>query len=460
MNRYNLIAILLMPVMLALIIAIVILFFATSNNFKKSLSQLDQISKLESTINTIYFEESRLNQFVIDSFAQYDMPKMEVMLHLNSRRTIEQQLESIAPLDIDPQVQRLTNELLDLKRQKDALEREMYEGLAKGTYDIHLDYAIFDVQSRQFSNIVKKLRSRIADLVKERSEKNVMYTRWTEQVGTLLAITSSVAFSFMAFLFFLLARSKNKIDAANHSIDKKNNELEQVNDELSQFAYRTSHDLKSPLISIQGLGRALKEDINENDFSQVHFVVDKIVEQAAKLEALVNDILDLARADLQYKEKETFVVDDVFTEIKGRLESLANKQGVVVKSNIRIDRMLLCEKVRLIQVLENLLSNGIKYCNKNKNYRFVQLVIEENRGSLIMTISDNGVGIPADYQSKIFEMFERFHPNLSFGSGLGLYIVKKHLDKMGFTIQMNSTEQGSRFIIKAPSTDHGDYYEL
>jgi signal transduction histidine kinase len=105
------------------------------------------------------------------------------------------------------------------------------------------------------------------------------------------------------------------------------------------------------------------------------------------------------------------------------------------------------EKVRIVQILENLVSNAIKYSYQNHEQSFVKISVVEETNSYVIQVGDNGLGIPKSRQGEVFQMFKRFHPNVSFGSGLGMAIVKKHVDYMGGTIEMKSSGTGTIFTI-------------
>jgi signal transduction histidine kinase len=108
------------------------------------------------------------------------------------------------------------------------------------------------------------------------------------------------------------------------------------------------------------------------------------------------------------------------------------------------------ERVRLAQIIENLLSNGIKYKNPEREHQFVKVSAWNENDSLHLNIADNGLGIPQKYLSDVFKMFKRFHPAVSSGSGLGLSIVKKHVDSLNGTIQVTSSDAGTQFKITLP----------
>ena len=109
------------------------------------------------------------------------------------------------------------------------------------------------------------------------------------------------------------------------------------------------------------------------------------------------------------------------------------------------------QKEHLTLVVENLLSNAIKYQDTSKDKSEIHISTERKGKDLVLTIEDNGLGIPERSQEKLFMMFKRFHPKTAFGSGLGLYMVKKSVDKMGGAIAYQNTGGGSQFTITLPT---------
>lgn len=234
----------------------------------------------------------------------------------------------------------------------------------------------------------------------------------------------------------------------NDFAENMNVRLKSANEELSQFAYRTSHDLKAPLITVQGLARAISEDIRDQNYNDVERNAILIEKNVRKLEVLVVDILNLAKADLLTTKNEKIDLAEIIADIRATLSMVyvdANV-NIEVECNHSID--FLESKTRVTQVLENLISNGIKYCDIEKPHRFVKVTTAEDDTHLIITVEDNGLGIPSKFKDRVYNMFERFHQNVSMGSGLGMYIVKKHIDKMDASIDFVSSDAGTKFEVR------------
>jgi len=235
-------------------------------------------------------------------------------------------------------------------------------------------------------------------------------------------------------------------DVTQESEQKR--KLELANEELSQFSYRTSHDLKAPLITLKGLAKYIQQDIDDEEYDEVKKNASAIEAQAMKLERLVTDILNLAKADLEIQNSEKVEIKELTSEIKEKLKGIYLDNDVKIETNFNHNHDLNASKTRITQILENLISNSIKYSDPEKEKRFVKISTSSTEKFFVIKVEDNGLGIPKEYQDRIFNMFERFHQGISFGSGLGMYIVKKHIDKMQATINMTSSGEGTTFDIK------------
>lgn len=233
-------------------------------------------------------------------------------------------------------------------------------------------------------------------------------------------------------------------------LEKYNKELETSNEELSQFSYRTSHDLKAPLITVRGLANVICEDLAEGDYEEVEQNSRKISTHVQKLEDLVVDILNLSKAELEITKNEKLNITNIVHDIESRLQSIYIDNQVELVCDIDSSMTVYSSKVRLTQILENLISNAIKYKDMSKANQFVKISFLNKNNKQLCIVEDNGIGIPNEFKDQVFNMFQRFHPKIAYGSGLGLYIIKKHVEKMKGKITFVSTNKGTKFIVELP----------
>ena len=233
-------------------------------------------------------------------------------------------------------------------------------------------------------------------------------------------------------------------------IVSRTEELENSNKELREFTYRISHDLRAPVISSIGLVNTAKTTLEAGDVQNTKTGLSLILSSMEKLDNLIEDIINLTKLKMVEMEKESVSLSSLIDDSVQKLRHLPNADKVAIHKIIDVDRSILIEKLYLQQTIENLLSNAIKYADFQKSRPYIKINAEVNKGNLLITIRDNGIGIPPESQENMFGMFKRFHPRVSFGSGLGLYLVAQNIEKLNGKISCIHHEDGSEFQIKIP----------
>jgi signal transduction histidine kinase len=245
----------------------------------------------------------------------------------------------------------------------------------------------------------------------------------------------------------------NALNTRNKAIEESQNALEQANDELSNFAYRTSHDLRSPIASVQGI-LSIIQDLNSKETPDAKQQIDKMLKRADGVIQnqfkLINDILALCKTDHDESAVITIKLHKLCATIISRLSHMEHYNTITF--TIEIDKTLTIHtpRTRMEQVLENLISNAIKYADIKKSTPFITISAHEDEDSTSIIVEDNAQAIPEKNREELFKMFARFHPRSSYGSGLGLYIVKKHVEKLNGTVACKHTPDGKIFIINLP----------
>lgn len=224
-------------------------------------------------------------------------------------------------------------------------------------------------------------------------------------------------------------------------------QLTQVNDELEQFAYRVSHDIKSPLVTIKGLIKYIIQDIEEDKYEEALINLNIIQQQCEQLNTLTSDILDLSKADHIHDEYKSINLYELCEEKIAKYSFDIDAKSIIVKNIIPKNMLINVQITRLAQIIDNLISNAIKYIDINKEQPLITINAESLDSDYKLTISDNGLGIPEHKHKEVFSMFKRFHANNVSGSGLGLAIVKKHIEKINATIEFLSSNKGTTFTI-------------
>lgn len=225
-------------------------------------------------------------------------------------------------------------------------------------------------------------------------------------------------------------------------------EIKHKTAEIEEFSYRTSHDLRSPLKSIAGMADCVLEYLSEGNTSMAAESTGKISHLANKLMALVEDILTLTKVDASNEEMKSFDFDEFASLALEKFQASFQENNVEAQFSFHHKRDLVVQTTRLSQILDNLINNAIKYCNKENSKRFVKLQTFNNANKFFIQVEDNGSGIPNERQSEVFSMFKRFHSTAIPGSGLGLYLVKKQVQKLGAQISFESSGSGTTFYLE------------
>lgn len=227
---------------------------------------------------------------------------------------------------------------------------------------------------------------------------------------------------------------------------KKRKLLEKTNHHLDHFIYKTIHDLKAPVqsaLSLIALGKQSDPAEREEHFSMVKSNLEK-------MNSFIDEVSSYYKNEKLGLVKELIDFDELFSQEKQLLQNLPGADKIVFDYSYAGSK-LVSDPMRIKTILTNILSNSIKYSDPLKPQRFVKVSAEADENSCEITIQDNGLGIRGEHQEKIFDIFFRSHPHIQ-GTGLGLYIVKDTVNRLGGTIQLKSEYGvGTTFVITVPN---------
>jgi signal transduction histidine kinase len=229
---------------------------------------------------------------------------------------------------------------------------------------------------------------------------------------------------------------------------KKNEELKILNEELDTFVYRSSHDLRAPLTSVLGLTSLIEDETDLHKIYYHNFLIKESVERLLKVTDDMADYARNSRTSIQEEEVDFF---ELLDEAIVSHHFMENFHRVKINLNIQpVFKAFKVDKKRMSILINNSLSNAVKYQDTNKEYSFLNISVEVVDNSFRLIFEDNGIGIDKEYHDKIFEMFYRAN-SYSLGSGLGLYIVKGIVEKLNGKAELISTpDKGSTFIFTFP----------
>jgi PAS domain S-box-containing protein len=228
------------------------------------------------------------------------------------------------------------------------------------------------------------------------------------------------------------------------------NELERKNSELERFTYTVSHDLKSPLVTITGFLGFLEKDALSGDWNRAKGSIDRISGAARKMQALLNDLLELSRVgriinppqDVRFDE----IVHEAIDHVRGQLDE--------INAIVEIQRDLPIvhgDRVRLVEVVQNLVENAVKYAKPGGRLR-IQIGTDGEKNRVhTFYIRDNGIGIEPQYYERIFGLFNKLD-NQSEGTGIGLSLVKRIVEVHNGRIWVESEKgKGATFYFTLPA---------
>lgn len=280
--------------------------------------------------------------------------------------------------------------------------------------------------------------NRVVFLYQEESEKSIKYFQVLETFFLMLGLFILILEALLIF------RPMTKRIVTNTKL------LEDRNAELTEFTYRISHDLRAPIVSSLGLTEVVKIANEQEDKKQASEALDYIKSSLTQLEVLIDEVINLTKMKQTDVPLEEISLKEEVDRVLEKLRYIEGFQDIEFVKNIKVEGTIQTKAIYLKQNLENLISNAIKYYDPDTPNPKVSIEAEESRGFCEISISDNGLGIPKDYHDKLFYMFKRFHPKVSFGSGLGLYLVKQNAEALGGAVKYKPLDKGSEFIFKFP----------
>ena len=246
----------------------------------------------------------------------------------------------------------------------------------------------------------------------------------------------------------LLEESRVNAILLEKRVLERTRELELRNKEQETFNYSVSHDLRSPLRGISGYASILLKDHSSKMDESAQTFLGKIIDTTKRMDKLINDLLAYTRAEVVDEEKSLVDLEVMCNEILQDYEIDRTKIHIIKKfecMNIQVNR----QSVKVI--LDNLIDNAIKF---TRDVQSPEIFIGSTRQDVacLLTIKDNGIGFDMNYGEKIFEIFQRLHlPEEYPGTGVGLALVKKAIDRLGGRITVKSKiGEGTTFTVIIP----------
>lgn len=275
-------------------------------------------------------------------------------------------------------------------------------------------------------------------------------TSWLLLFGSIVGLVLLLVLLWLAITRYREAKkSQQLLQQKNQKIEQQNLLLAQSNMDLEQFAYVASHDLKEPVRMIESYAKLLDNlygsKIDENGKEFLHYIGDA----AVRMRALLEGLLAYSKVGKTGNELSLVNTQKLIAVVRSTLyhHIKINNGQLFISSQLPV---VAANEVQLMQVLQNLISNAIKF--KRLDTVSVYVDCKDIDGMYQFSIADNGIGMDTKHLQQIFQVFRRLHTHQEFeGSGVGLSICKKIIERHGGTIWATSTlGQGSTFYFTLP----------
>lgn len=247
----------------------------------------------------------------------------------------------------------------------------------------------------------------------------------------------------------------DEISGLARTFNRMASRLQDSNAALDAFAYTVSHDLRAPLRAMQGFSKALLEDFAAELGDQGRDYASRVVAAAARMDELIQDLLAYSRLSRTDMALSTVPLDEAVDSILLRMQpTIAERHG-----SVTVDRPLpvvRAHRATLQQCLINLVNNALKFTAPGAKPQ-VRIRAESHDGRVRCWVEDRGIGIAPDHHERIFRVFERLHGSETYpGTGIGLAIVKKGMERMEGQVGVESTPgAGSRFWFDLRAAESG-----
>ncbi|MEZ4827179.1 MAG: HAMP domain-containing sensor histidine kinase [Bacteroidia bacterium] len=241
---------------------------------------------------------------------------------------------------------------------------------------------------------------------------------------------------------------QKEADRRMADLKKVEEELKERNHQMDLFLYKATHDLKGPLTSVVGILNIAIQDCLQPEVKQY---IEMALASTARLDNALLDLIHVTRLSKEQIRPETIDCNTLLSEVLQSINHMPERRNVECRTDVPMLLSVRSDRNSMLSILQNLITNAIKYRKEGDYAHVVSVSIFPDRAGIRITVTDNGEGIRPEIREKIFSMFYRGNKK-SKGTGLGLYIVKQSISKLGGTIDLESTYgHGSRFSVWLPN---------
>jgi|GEM_PF-2031470 len=228
-------------------------------------------------------------------------------------------------------------------------------------------------------------------------------------------------------------------------------ELKKKTEELKTFVYTVSHDLRTPLVSLEGFAELLEDEYGDELGDEGKHYLDRISANVDKIDGFLNDLLQLSRVGRKEPPKQEIDLKESAEEAANDLRNSLDEKDIELRIADELPTFYFEEK-RIYQLFSNFISNACKYIGETDE-PYIEIGYEDKGDSWLIWIKDNGIGINEDQQEEIFEVFQRENRVDEEGTGVGLAITKRIVEEHDGEIWVESEKgEGSTFYMEFPKS--------
>jgi len=271
----------------------------------------------------------------------------------------------------------------------------------------------------------------------------------------IILIAGNAVFRLVRNVYQNLTKVENEVEIRNKAEREREVVIQQLkskNQELDRFAIRVSHDLKTPLITVAGFLGYLEQDIKSGNHERAEKDLAQITEAAKRMGKFVDELLDLSRVGRIINPPRDVPFEEIVRDALQAADGILKAKQVQVEIDA-IFPFVHVDRVRVVQVMQNLLTNAVKFMG-DQTHPIIRIGFEEIDGEHIFSINDNGIGIAPEHHARIFELFSKLNPEID-GTGIGLSLVKRIIEVHNGKIWVESSPgNGATFkftLTHAPS---------
>jgi signal transduction histidine kinase len=233
-------------------------------------------------------------------------------------------------------------------------------------------------------------------------------------------------------------------------VDQRTTELNEAIHELEAFSYSVSHDLRAPLRSIRGFTELAIEEASARLTEEERGYLNRVSRAVTRLDQLISDLLAYTRVSKTKVELHNVELHALVSDIQREHPDFQPPNATVTIEGTLLP--VIGNEAYLTQCITNLLGNAVKFVRPGQ-HATVRVWTERVGKAVRLCVKDDGIGIPSDRHSRVFEMFERLHPGGQYeGTGVGLAIVRRAVQRMKGSVGLTSVEgKGSTFWLELPA---------